>query len=832
MQRHRTLPAGAKISAAFAAMFLLSMLIGAVSWISSLRLARDLNSLTGIAHPCYAYMAAVYAAQNEIQASLNGLALQRDPERRRDLRDDIDKRFAKAERDMRAYDELPHGVEEERRWQALRGDLATWFETARLQRALEAERDRAPARANEPDFTARTVEGLQRLRESDYVVDAAFDRLVEQMNVDAEEYRVEAVASIALVKRAIAAAVLLCGLLTAGLAFTTTGTARKDEALRHMEMEKAAFERTLLETLHDAVIGVDAQFIIRSWNKAAERLYGWIAEEVVGRRVSDVLGAEGAVGLGEEFRELDTISRIRVELVQRRKDGAQVQIESDASALHDASERITGYLFANRDVTQLNIAKEAQAASRAKSAFLANMSHEIRTPLNAILGYSELMVRDGTLSTAARQKLEVINHSGEHLLALINDVLEMSKIEAGRATLNSVTFDLHAMVRDVEAMFRQRANAKGVAFEVVGPDGVPPLVEADEGKVRQVLVNLLGNAVKFTREGRVLLRVAAEHSATGRLRVMVSVEDTGAGIAPSEMGKLFQYFSQTESGRRSQMGTGLGLAISREHAHVMGGDIHVTSEVGKGSVFRFEFWANEGRVDARAPRLAAGRVVGIKSCPTPPRVLVADDQETNRGWLRELLSGIGFDVMEAMDGREAVELWRKWKPELVLMDVHMPVMDGHEAMRAIRREPQGDQVALIAISASVLEEDRQDVLRSGADAFVGKPVREGDLLSKIQVLLGLEYLHREDAPPVTTGAVTARGEALGPEALTQWPPGTLRAMREASERADIHRLRRLIADSAHSNESAASELLALVNCYDYEGLNRALGGSRARDEKS
>jgi CheY-like chemotaxis protein len=236
-------------------------------------------------------------------------------------------------------------------------------------------------------------------------------------------------------------------------------------------------------------------------------------------------------------------------------------------------------------------------------------------------------------------------------------------------------------------------------------------------------------------------------------------------------------------------------------------------------------------VDARAPRLAAGRVIGIKSCPTPPRVLVADDQETNRSWLRELLSLIGFDVMEAMDGVEAVELWRTWKPDLVLMDLHMPVMDGHEAMRAIRREPRGDQVALIAISASVLEEDRQDVLRSGADAFVGKPVREGDLLSKIQVLLGLEYLHREEASPVTAGAPMAPVEAPGP-ALAQWPTDVLSAMREASERADIDRLRRLITDSKHSNESAASELLALVNRYDYEGLDRALGGSRARDKKS
>jgi PAS domain S-box-containing protein len=946
MRRVRRSSTDAKIAVGFAAMFVVALAVGGVSWLSSRRLAHDLDAITGDKLPSYRYLVAAYAAQNDTQASLNGLALERDRDRRSDLEDGCALQLNTVIDNMRAYEALPHSDEQHRRWDVVRGLVAQWQAAAVEQRALEAERDRLLAAGAPSDLRERTTAGLHRLHDLDAVTDDALRHLVDQMNSDAEANRQTAMEAIADMNRALVGVILICGALTAALAWGIRRGLARNEAARRAEMEKAllarrlelitrygsdivllcdrggrvveaneravaaygyareeilertlgdiltepqgdimqrfqgstggvvfealgcrkdgstfpaevsstaidvqrerfylgvarditerkradeqrAFQLTLLDTLHDAVIGVDTSLRVRSWNKAAERLYGWTAEEVLGRHVEELLGGSetGDVHCLRALQGPGAASHVCGELEQRRRDGARVEVQSEASAIRDGEGRVTGYLLANRDVAERRRAQEADAACRAKSRFLASMSHEIRTPLNAILGYSQLLVRDPTLGAAARRSLEIINRSGEHLLALINDILEMSKIEAGRATANPVTFDLHAMLHDLEAMFRLRAEGKGLVFRVMEADGVPPLLVADEGKVRQVLVNLLGNAMKFTNEGSVTLRVWVAPRESERPTIVAEVEDTGVGIASDEIGKLFQHFAQTESGRQAQSGTGLGLAISREHARLMGGDVNVvSSELGKGSLFRFEFAAEEA-AGGPASRASRRRITGLaRSGAAPPRVLIVDDQEANRGWLRQLLGTLGFEVREAASGEEAVKLWRAWRPELVLMDMRMPGMDGGEATRRIRREVGGADAIIIALTASVLAADREEVLQCGLDEFISKPVREGELLDKIQARLGLEYEYAEQEAP-SRGA-PLRPAALEPGALAAVAPAALDAMRAATTSGDIDQLRAFFGEVERAaGPAAASALRTLADRFDYDGLDRALGAS-------
>jgi signal transduction histidine kinase len=319
----------------------------------------------------------------------------------------------------------------------------------------------------------------------------------------------------------------------------------------------------------------------------------------------------------------------------------------------------------------------ALAASAAKSVFLANMSHELRTPLNAILGFVQLLKRNRALDAESHERLGVIMRSGEHLLGLINDILSISKIEAGRATLNPRPFDLRRALLGLDEIFRIRAASKGVTLDVEIAPSLPDAVLGDEDKLRQILINLLGNAIKFTDEGGVTLRATWSEG-----RATVEVEDTGPGIAHDELEAVFEPFAQTESGRATQEGTGLGLAISRDLAQLMGGSLTVSSAPGRGSIFRFEVALPEAipvAVEDDAPM-----VVGLEPGQPVFRVLIADDVADNRTLLDALMRSVGFEVRQARHGREAVEIWTSWQPHLIWMDVRMPVMDGIEATREIR----------------------------------------------------------------------------------------------------------------------------------------------------
>lgn len=411
------------------------------------------------------------------------------------------------------------------------------------------------------------------------------------------------------------------------------------------------------------------------------------------------------------------------------------------------------------------LAKDAaDAANKAKSEFLASMSHELRTPLNAILGFTQVMRRDAELSAAHQQHLNIINRAGEHLLDLIGDVLDMSKIESGRTTLNETDFDLYRLLNSLNEMLQLKAVTAGLKLIFECGSDVPQYLRIDGGKLRQVLINLLGNAIKFTKSGSVTLRVSSviHHSlwethplprTNDRRQMTLSfeVEDTGAGIAPEEMNRLFEPFRQTETGRNSGQGTGLGLAISQSFVRLMGGDIRVTSTQGKGTTFAFDLEAQPVCAPS-VPALSETRKAIALASDTPEaplrdrpeyRILVADDRPEGRLVLVELLTSLGFSVREAQNGREAVELWSSYSPHLILMDMRMPVMDGFEATQRIKSQLKGQATAIIALTASAFDNERQAILASGCDDFMNKPFREEVLLDKIARHLGVSYIYED-----------------------------------------------------------------------------------------
>jgi signal transduction histidine kinase/FixJ family two-component response regulator len=469
---------------------------------------------------------------------------------------------------------------------------------------------------------------------------------------------------------------------------------------------------------------------------------------------------------------------------------------------------------------------QAEAANRAKSTFLSTMSHEIRTPMNAILGYTQLMLRDPSLGIDAKTNLIIIGRSGEHLLTLINDVLDMSRIEAGRIELKPVTFNLSGMLNDLAAMFRLRAQAKALRFEMVVDGESVPYVVADEGRIRQALINLLGNAIKFTERGHVKLHVTVEQRSADGLWLSARVEDTGSGITEEEQKKLFEPFSQAKRGITVQEGTGLGLAISRKYARLMGGDVTMTSSAGNGSTFRFEIPIEPGDAGVALKRTAARRVIGIRDGANAPRILVVDDQAENRDWLTKLLSSIGFSVRSADNGEAAIRNWKEWRPQLILMDVHMPVMGGLEATRRIKAEPGGNETAIVVLTASAMDEDRRTVFESGADDFQAKPCREDELLEKIRAILNITYeydeiVETEDRPPSGMAA-----EGLGP-----LPRELVEEIRNATTSGDKELLDQLILKVRETADSeSAHALQELANNYDYDALTRLLEAVGSPDE--
>jgi signal transduction histidine kinase/FixJ family two-component response regulator len=460
------------------------------------------------------------------------------------------------------------------------------------------------------------------------------------------------------------------------------------------------------------------------------------------------------------------------------------------------------------------MAAKAEKANQAKSMFLANMSHEIRTPMNGILGFAQLMGRDPVLTETQREHLRIIGRNGEHLLALINDILEMSKIEARKQTLQSAPFDLAALARDLQTMFTAIAASKGLTLRLEADRDLPANVQGDERKVRQVLVNLLGNAIKFTRHGTVTLRVRAKPTPDQGWRMVAEVEDTGPGIGPEEAAQLFRPFAQGELGRNSGGGTGLGLAISREFARMMGGEIFLDSQVGKGSVFRFEISLKQsvGKAQPAKPaeRPAPGRTIRAANC----RVLIVDDVEDNRRLLREMFAPAGYAVRESASVADAVSQFDQWKPDLVLMDLRMPDMDGSEAIRRIRAHPHGREAKIVCLSASIFPEDRDQTFKAGADRYISKPFNDEELWQLVGELFGW----RPEPADGERGPAPQETEAV----FASLPEELIEGLRQAALELDLDSVFTLIENVKAIDPVYARRLAALAAQFDLEGLAAAL----------
>ena len=574
------------------------------------------------------------------------------------------------------------------------------------------------------------------------------------------------------------------------------------------------YTRSLIESNIDALITTDPRGIITDVNKQMEALTGCTRDELIGAPFKDYFTDPERAEAGIKL-VLGESKLTDYELTARARDGKETVVSYNATTFHDRDRKLQGVFAAARDVTERKRYEQSlQQANRAKSVFLANMSHEIRTPMNAILGFSQLMLRDQDLTPRQCQYLGTINRSGEHLLALINDILEMSKIEAGRTTLNPSTFDLPVLLKDLEMMFRVRTDEKKLSFSVEMIGDVPQYIVTDINKLRQVFINVLGNAVKFTEQGGIGLRVRADREGATGPFLRVEIEDTGPGISPDDQDKLFRHFEQTKTGQQAGTGTGLGLAISREFVRLMGGDITVSSQVGKGSVFVIHLPLKEGEAQAVQAKDKPRHVLRLQPGQATCRVLIADDIEDNRQLLAQLLAPVGFEIRLATNGAEAVQEFEEWRPHLILMDFRMPVMDGHEAIRRIRAMAGGEDPKIIAVTASAMDENRQELMEIGADDFISKPFREAELFQKIHAHVGVEYVYAEEP------AAAAQEEAaeLTPESLAGWPQDLIDPMREAVITADLDQLLARIQEVEARDPRIAQGLRRLAEGFQYQKL--------------
>ena len=592
----------------------------------------------------------------------------------------------------------------------------------------------------------------------------------------------------------------------------------RQRAERAVQESETKF-RSLYEATEDAVMLLSGEHFI-DCNPATLGMFGYdtVAEfsTLHPADISPPLQADGRESLDAANDRIAVAFRDganRFDWLHMRQDGTVFPAEVLLNVMQLDGQPVLEAVV--RDITERRRAVEelgeardaAEAANMAKSAFLANMSHEIRTPMNAILGYAQLLQRDKSLSRKQREQVAIVRRSGDHLLTLLNDILEMSKIEAGRVALRIEPCDLRALLEDAALMFQERARDKGLQLELRIAGELPRHIELDSGRLRQVVINLLSNAVKFTNKGG-RVRVSAKSEALGASRhaLTIAVDDTGCGIEPEYVDKVFTAFEQTPGGAR-EGGTGLGLAISQSFAKLMNGQLTVESTLGVGSCFKLAFEA--AAAASVAPDDESSLEIPLRLAPAESRykVLVVDDVETNRELLSEMLSAVGFEVCQAADGQAAIVESAAWQPDLILMDMRMPGLDGLEVTRRLRAS--ASSAAIVVVSASVYPDARRDALEAGADDFLAKPFSEAKL-----------FEYRSDR--VLSTAPCEPEEELLAQAIFELPPDLVDQLRQATIKAQMDLIGELIDQVANSAPDLAKELRHLADQFQYEKLLRLL----------
>ncbi len=590
-------------------------------------------------------------------------------------------------------------------------------------------------------------------------------------------------------------------------------------------------------------------------NPADAKMHGYTIHELLGKPSNIFTAPELRQGTSR-YDNSEIFYDWERERINMRKDGSTFPVRLTSAPIYDTQKFRIGTVTICENITEqkrteeeLRRAKEAaEAANQAKSIFLANMSHELRTPLNAILGFTQIMARNPDIPPDERENLEIIQHSGEHLLTLINQVLDLSKIEAGRLTLNEAEVNLYSLLEELEDMFCLRIQRKGVHLLFERADDLPHYIRTDEIKLRQVLINLLNNAIKFTEEGGVTVRVKRASSEqpptdacslnTEYCVLVFEVEDTGPGIAPDELANLFDTFTQTKTGQKTREGTGLGLAISRRFVQLMNGNITVKSTPGQGTIFTFWIQAasmEQPRSDKQWSKITK-RVIALESAQPRYRILVVDDKPDNRKLLVKLLDPFGFDIQEAANGQEALDIWELWEPHVIWMDMRMPVMDGYEASQRIR-ETEGeiqktypsefrtlqkaDRTIIIAVTASSFEEEQVIARAVGCDDFLRKPFRENTVFELLHKHLEVRFVYEEENT-VGKGRKPAKQDVLTSAAFAALPIELLKKLEHAVIIADISKIERLVKDVREHNMLLADAICKRIENYEYGEILSAI----------